>query len=100
MVNRDNKPMPTAQILFIRRLTVIVVLAVAYWYHVNISQIRASGSEWHNCHGTTRATHARNITSLLLEKESCISSLDGHRCRLRHMGQLVTLAEYNCQLLL
>ncbi|MDM7859846.1 PAS domain-containing hybrid sensor histidine kinase/response regulator [Alteromonas sp. ASW11-36] len=35
---QQNRPLRTQQVLTIRRLTVIIVLAVAYWYHVNISQ--------------------------------------------------------------
>ena len=35
---KPNQPMPTGQILTIRRLTVLIVLSVAYAYHVKISQ--------------------------------------------------------------
>ncbi|MBT0588077.1 PAS domain-containing hybrid sensor histidine kinase/response regulator [Alteromonas oceanisediminis] len=38
LATTGQKPMPTAQILTIRRLTVLVVLSLAYAYHVNISQ--------------------------------------------------------------
>lgn len=35
---KPNQPMPTTQILTIRRITVLVVLTVAYGYHIRISQ--------------------------------------------------------------